>query len=72
MAGMRRLFKKIPKELMMCIEPDVLSKMPNEVLSRQPPEVLDRLPSHAPFFDNLPSNSKLKRMEHRASFKRAE
>ena len=65
-----KALKKIPKELMMRIEPEILSKMPNEVLSRQPPEVLDKLPSHAPFFDNLPSNSKLKRMEHRASYKR--
>ena len=65
-----KALKKIPKELMMRIEPEVLSQMPSEVLSRQPPDVLDKLPSHSPFFDNLPFNSKLKRVEHRASYKR--
>ncbi len=63
-----KALKKIPNELMMRIEPAILSKMPDEVLSRQPLEILDKLPSHAPFFRNLPFNSKLKRAEHRASY----
>ena len=63
-----KALKQIPKELLMRLEPDTLAKLPNEVLSRQPSEVLDNLPSDATFFSKLPSNSKLKRPEHRSAY----
>lgn len=60
--------KTIPAELIRRLNPEILVKLPDAVLAKQPQDILDSLPSEAPFFQNLPANSKLKRPEHRAGF----
>ena len=67
-----RALNKIPKDLMLQVKMHALVQMPNEVLVRQHQDVIDKLPSSAPFFSKLPTNSKLKRPEHRAANIRAQ